>query len=71
MKLGVVAGFEIDAEQQTVACYVIKPALVPRFLTRDLIVGARQVVALTNAKMIVDDGTVPDRNVVTTPVASV
>lgn len=60
-RLGVVASFEIDAEQQIIARYVVRPALVPRVLARELIISAAQVVSLTNKKMVVEDGVMPAR----------
>lgn len=71
LKLGVVADFEIDTEQQAVARYVVKPALVPRLLARELMVGASQVVSITNEKIIVEDGVVSEPNAVTTPATSI
>lgn len=58
-KLGVVAYFELDSEQQTVSRYIIKPALMPRILAKELIISAGQVISLNNARMIVDDTVIP------------
>lgn len=60
-KLGVVASFEIDTEQQVILRYIVRPALVPRLLAKELIISAGQVVSLTNEKMVVVDGVVPVR----------
>lgn len=66
-RLGVVASFEIDAEQQRVARYIVKPALVPRMLARELVINAAQVISLTNKKMTVEDGVQPLRAAETSP----
>jgi sporulation protein YlmC with PRC-barrel domain len=70
LRLGVVASLEIDAEQQAVARYLVRPALLPRLLARRLVVNAAQVVSLTDEKLVVEDGLVRDPGVAATPVRS-
>ncbi|OGL68487.1 hypothetical protein A3E96_00905 [Candidatus Uhrbacteria bacterium RIFCSPHIGHO2_12_FULL_46_13] len=53
------ASFELDSEQQIVSRYIVRPALVPRLLAKELIISAGQVVGLTNEKMVVVDSVVP------------
>lgn len=66
-KLGVVACFEIDTNEQVVSRYIIKPALMPRLLARELVINAAQVVSLTNEKMVVEDNIVPEADVAPAP----
>lgn len=69
-RLGVVSFFEIDADQQTITRYTVRPALVPRVLARELIIGAAQVISLTNKKIIVEDGLAPSRAAEVSPVVN-
>jgi sporulation protein YlmC with PRC-barrel domain len=58
-RLGVVASFEIDSEQQVVTRYTVRTAPLPKFLADELIIAPSQVVSITNEKMVVEDGVMP------------
>ena len=69
-RLGIIVDFEIDSDQQVVARYMVKPAFVPRVLARELIIGASQVVSITNKKMVVEDGSVVNEEAVSSSTIS-
>ncbi|MFH0952272.1 MAG: PRC-barrel domain-containing protein [Patescibacteria group bacterium] len=55
-ELGVICDFEVDGDQHTITGYVIKKSkLLPDFIAQDLIIRPKQVVSITNKKMVVDD----------------
>lgn len=70
LNLGVVGDVVVDAEQHVVSHYIVKPALVPRMFAHELIVATSQVISLTNEKMIVEDGLVPNSAVAAAPTAA-
>jgi hypothetical protein len=71
LKLGVVAAFEVDAEQQVVACYYVRASLLARPFARELVVAASQVVSLSAARMVVADSVAPTALAAATPVPTV
>ena len=64
LSVGKISDIELEAEGHRVSSYLVKTSKVlPGFLSRELAINPRQVVSLTDEKMVVDD------NVVKEPVA--
>ena len=66
-KLGAVASVVIDPETHRVQNYIVKPAYLPRLLSQELMISPRQVLAIKEEKMIVEDAILKDPAVAPTP----
>lgn len=54
-KLGLIDGFNLEADSHLVYQYLVKPTGLSKIFSQELIIGYRQVIGLSAAKMIVDD----------------
>lgn len=55
-ELGKVSGFEIDTNTQAIKRYYVKShRLVAELFSKELIIGATQVISITDQKMTVED----------------
>ncbi len=53
--LGKIAGFQFEAESQSVFQYSVKPLGLVHLFSQELLIHRNQVISISNEKMIVDD----------------
>ena len=55
-ELGVVVDFELDGGQHNIIGYIVKKSsLISRMVTQELVIRPKQIIAITDKKMTVED----------------
>jgi sporulation protein YlmC with PRC-barrel domain len=70
-RLGTVVSLDLDVEEHAVMYYVVKPALVPRLLATELIISPRQVISISQEKMVVEDAVIKKPVTATAPTPTI